>query len=262
MAQKGAAKFVKKLNKLGKKRPETIPYGGKRVLDDDPSFVTTENIRTMSQKAYDFAHEKKYEEALDAYAKTQELARPSNERQYPGYIGHFTLKQAACLLDLERYEEAKDLFESKELKKFLSAGELSAYDTFHYFYLYGQVLVHFGDEKELEAQFNQALWVAANELQDVKLCTQVWLKFIQLTIDLKAWGLYDALINEGRRFGQTANAPDLFYPTASTTAKNLRDNGRIDSARQVAEMIISLCENVGYTDRIEQWKTFIDELPT
>lgn len=262
MAQKGAAKFVKKLKKLGKKRPETIPYGGKRVLDNDPSYATTEESSAVAQQAIDFAQAKKFEEALDAFSRAKELVRPFNEKQHPGYIGYFTLKQGACLLDLERYEEIKELFETKEIQKILSDGELSMYDTFHYFFLYGQALAHLGDVKELEFQFNQALWVAANELQDVELCTHVWLKFIRLTISLKASELYYALVNEGRRFGQAANAPDLFYPTADTTAHLLRDSGKFDSARDMAEMIISLCENIGYTDRIEQWKTFIAELPT
>lgn len=81
------------------------------------------------------------------------------------------MRKAYCLMDLQKYQEAKAIFE--ELDDFF-AGQLNTLRLYDFYFSYGNTLGNLGLLKEMEDKMARAMNIAAEYLEDGEKFRKVW----------------------------------------------------------------------------------------
>lgn len=217
-------------------------------------------IKRFNQAAA-LAREGKYEEALEAYEKINDLFdNPEEARMMTGeFMGMIELRKAYCLMDLERYEETRQLFESDILRAAL--GQFNKETLYDYFFSYGNVLGYLGLIEEMGNAMTKALNIAAEELDDLKRCENVWYWIMYCAKEHGEWKYLEEQCINAHKFGVKNESHYLQHIAGQFGCYAYRGLGKIDEARRGAEVILGRMRAAkAAKENIKEWEDFLESL--
>jgi len=212
-------------------------------------------------KAAALAREGRYEEALNAY---EQIHAPFKDYKEPRimtgeFMGMIELRKAYCLMDLDRYEEARELFESKLVKAAL--GQFNKETLYDYYFSYGNTLGNLGDIEKMDQVMSQALTVAAKELHDLKRCENAWYWVMYWAKKHAKWEYLEEQCVNAHRFGVENESIVLQVRAGEFGCYAYRGLGKIEKARRGANLIIKRYKNAKVSDDvIKEWQDFLKSL--
>lgn len=132
-----------------------------------PTLVTRFN------QAAAFARAGDHQAAIDDYARLLTDALPEGERYEatPQFVATIELRRAWCLMDLERYRDARAVLEGPRLIELLAG--LEHEERYEYFFSYGNVLGNLEQYDAMSDAMDQA-FTEALELDDEERFLRAW----------------------------------------------------------------------------------------
>jgi tetratricopeptide (TPR) repeat protein len=131
-----------------------------------PVELTSPELIEQFNRAAGLARENKYEESLEAWER---LLGPREEGapvlvMSGRFLGVAMMRKAWVLMDLQRYREAREVFEDGVMEACL--GQLEIDELYEYFFSYGNTLGELGEAEGMQAMLSRALEIATEELGD------------------------------------------------------------------------------------------------
>ncbi|MBU1076332.1 MAG: tetratricopeptide repeat protein [Spirochaetes bacterium] len=220
-----------------------------------PTFIKRFNT------AAELARNGKHKEALEAFNKINNpLEDPKENRVITGeFLGTVELRKAYCLMDLKRYEEARNLFESDIMKATL--GQFDTETLYFYFFSFANTLGNLGEIKEMDKNMSKALNIAAEELGDVKKCEDAWYWLLFWAKEHKEWKYLEEQAISAHKFGVNSKSSFLQNLAGEFGCYAEKGLGKIDKSKKGAEQIIArLKEAKADKKKIKVWEDFLKSL--
>jgi len=101
------------------------------------------------------------------------------------FLGQSMMRKAWVLMDLHRYEEAKQALEEDVLKACL--GQFAMPVLYEYFFSYGNTLGSLGDIAGMDDALTRAMAIAAEELGEYPRVAQCWRNLFEHATRAQAW---------------------------------------------------------------------------
>ncbi len=149
-----------------------------------------------------------HEEALEKYqAIFRDEDGGKSERVITAeFYATVEMRKAYCLMDLQKYQEAKAIFE--ELDDFF-AGQLDMIGLYDFYFAYGNTLGNLGLLKEMEGKMARAMNIAAEYLEDGEKFRNVWYWVLYWEGFHQAWESLSKLSVSAYGFGVENNDLEL-----------------------------------------------------
>ncbi len=230
-------------------------------MDDKSGLPISKTFVERFDAAAALARDGKYEEALKAY---ELIHAPFKDYKEPRimtgeFMGMIELRKAYCLMDLDRHEEARSIFESKLVKAALS--QFNKPTLFDYYFSYGNALGNLGDIEKMNYMMSKALAVATKELNDVKRCENVWYWVMYWAKKHEKWTYLEEQCINAHKFGVKNESIVLQVRAGEFGCYAYRGLGKIDEARRGASLIIKRYKNAKASDDvIKEWQDFLKSL--
>lgn len=158
-----------------------------------------------------------------------------------------------------RFSAAKVAFEDPILVAHL--GDMDARDRFAYQFEYGTTLGELGELEAMDTFLTQALSTAAEELEDIERCKQVWWWLLHLVRASERWGFLEKQCQSAAEFGRAVASGSIRQMAAEFCAYAHRGQGRTEEARIGGETILKRLEAIGADDeRLGEWRDFLASL--
>lgn len=230
-------------------------------MDDNSNLTVSKTFVERFNEAAGLARQGKYEEALEAYDNIHApFADYSEERVMTGeFMGMIEVRKAYCLMDLERYDEAKEIFESKLVKAAL--GQFNKATLYDYFLSYGNTLGYLGDIKKMNAVMYKALSIAAQELDDMKKQEDIWYWIMYWAKKHKKWFYLEEQCVNAHKTGVRNKSIVLQVRAGEFGCYAYRGLGKLDKAKRGAKIIIKRYKDAEADDKvIKEWEDFLISL--
>lgn len=123
------------------------------------SFVSPELIELFN-KAASLARNGEYSESVKTFDEVINAKNPDGKPYIVSgrFSGITHLRKSWALMDLEKYSEAKEMLENKNMKIFL--GQFEPKDLYDYYFSYANILGNLGEVEKMKESFNKAIEIA------------------------------------------------------------------------------------------------------
>lgn len=198
------------------------------------------------------------EQALLAYERIlAPLENLSEPREVTiEFLGNIELRKVYCLIDLQRFEEAKAICESSKMRD-AYVEQLSPPSLYEYHLAYANVLGRLGHLAEMNEQVVAAINLAAEKLGDLKRCERAFkLSFIHA----QAHHAWPYLLEQSRiahQFGMSNRSFYLQLIAGEFAFFALRGLGQKEEARRGAAKIIERYQQAGVPDKVREWEDLL-----
>ncbi|HEC78670.1 MAG TPA: hypothetical protein ENI34_05960 [candidate division WOR-3 bacterium] len=212
-------------------------------------------------RAAELAREGKIEEALEAYENIKApFDDPKEERIMTGeFLGMVELRKAYCLMDLERFEEAREIFASNIIQAAL--GQFDFTTLCDYFYSYGNTLGKLGLLEKMDEVMKNVLKIAVNELNDLKRCEDTWYWIMYWAKEHEAWEYLEKQCISAHKFGVKSGSLFLQIKAGEFGCYAYRGLGKIEEARRGARIIIKRYKDAKINGSVlKEWEDFLKSL--
>ncbi len=151
-------------------------------------------------EAANLANNGKPGEALEKYQNifTDENGKKIKSGITGEFIATVELRKAYCLMDLQKYQEAKDIFAA--LDKFF-AGQLDTIALYDFYLSYGNTLGNLGLLGEMEDRMARAMNIASEYLHDKDKFRKVWYWVLHWELLHQAWNMLSEHSDSAYHFG-------------------------------------------------------------
>lgn len=202
-----------------------------------PGLVSPELVEQFN-RASGLAREGKFEEALAAWNL---LLGPKEETDYDApklvmtgeFLGVAMMRKAWALMDLGRYEEARGVLEDDVMQACL--GQFDLETLYEYYFSLGNTLGELGDIDTMDDAFTRALGIAAEELGDIKRCTNAWCNLMEYGARAKAWKYVERESGNAQAFAENTDSEMIRFRAGWFHLVALKELGRSREAREEAE---------------------------
>lgn len=212
-------------------------------------------------KAAALARAGKLEEALKAFERIHAPFKDYNEtRVMTGeFMGTIELRKAYCLMDLQRYEDARIIFSSKLVEAAL--GQFNHATLYDYYYSYANTLGVLGRRTEMNEMMYRAIRIADQKLDDVKRCEDAWYWILHWAREQKDWQYLEEQCIEAHDFGVRNKSIRLQIWAGEFSCHAYRGLGKIEKARRSVTMIIKRYKDArAKPEKIKEWEDFLASL--
>jgi tetratricopeptide (TPR) repeat protein len=217
----------------------------------------------MFNKAAGLAREGKFEESLAAW---NELLDPEKERDKDlptlsmtgEFLGVAMMRKAWVLMDLERYEDALEVFEDDLMQACL--GQFDLETLFEYYFSYGNTLGNLRNIDAMDDAFSRALGIAAEELGDMTRCLNTWMNLMEYALQSEAWKYLERESRNAQAFSENTDNDLLRTKAGWYHVQALKELGRTKEAREEAEALHAFLVDKGADEAAAAVKEFIDGL--
>lgn len=150
--------------------------------------LTSPDMIQAFNTAAGLARDGELERSLHAW---NELLEPSQPRTGPTpvlsgeFLGVAQMRRAWVLMDLERYERARECLEADLMQACL--GQFPLATLYEYFFSYANTLGQLGEIDAMDDAMSRALGIAAEELGDANRCEQCWRWLVRHAQTAGAW---------------------------------------------------------------------------
>jgi len=139
--------------------------------------------------------------------------------------------------------------------------QLPAEERFAYSFDYGTLLGEMGELEAMDRVLTEALGVAAEVLEDVERCKQVWVWLLHWCRHHQEWVFLENQCRAAHEWGKAVGSASIRQMAAEFCAYAHRGQGRIDEARIGAETIARRLEAIGADEeRVSEWRDFLSGL--
>ncbi|MGB3340625.1 MAG: hypothetical protein WBB37_03990 [bacterium] len=227
-------------------------------MDDNSGLPVSRTFVERFNEAAGLASQGRYEDALEAY---DNIHAPfddySEERVMTGeFMGMIEIRKAYCLMDLERYDEARTIFESKLVKAAL--GQFNKATLYDYFFSYGNTLGYLGAIRKMDTVMSKALAIALQELDDLKKLETVWYWIMYWAKKHEQWVYLEEQCINAHKTGIRNKSIALQVQAGEFGCYAYRGLGKIDKARRGAKIIIKRYKDAEADEKmIKEWEDFI-----
>lgn len=168
-----------------------------------PSTIPSILLNRFTE-AVNLANNGKPGEALEKYQNifTDEEGKKIQGGITGEFIATVELRKAYCLMDLQKYQEAKEIF--AELDKFL-AGQLETIALYDFYFSYGNTLGNLGLLGEMEDRMARAMNIATEYLQDNDKFRNIWYWVLHWESLHQAWDSLREHCDSAYNFGLQNN---------------------------------------------------------
>jgi len=229
-------------------------------------MISPELIEIFNKGAR-LAREGKSEEALAEFDK---ILNPSKERKDENkekkivitgeFLGVTMMRKAWILMDLERYEDAKKVFEDEVMEACLGQFEMGT--LYDYFFAYGNTLGDLGDIKGMDDKLSRALGIASEKLGDRERCFQCWSNLLILGLKAKDWEYLEKESVNALTFAENTQDVVLRVKAAWHHALALNGLGRTLEAKEEAGVLLTFIKSIGVDEFGKEIEEFITSLGT
>lgn len=215
--------------------------------------MISEEYLEVFNRAAKLARERRFEAALSEWNR---IVNSSSEDSLTGgvltgdFLGQAHLRKAWVLMDLERFEEAREVFASETLEACLTQFDLEV--LYDYFYSYGHTLGQLGKISDMDDRFTRALNIASEHLGDEDRCEACWRGLLQHARDHGAWTYLRA---EGERcitFAENNNLQTLWLTAVRAAIEANSEAGDRQRAVELAEMLKEQAQHWQNDDLVEE----------
>jgi tetratricopeptide (TPR) repeat protein len=227
-------------------------------MNDKSELPVSRTFVERFNEAAGLARQGRYEEALEAY---DNIHAPfddyTEERVMTGeFMGMIEIRKAYCLMDLERYDEAREIFESKLVKA--AVGQFNKATLYDYFFSYGNTLGYLGDIKKMDSVMHKALAITMQELDDQEKLQDVWYWIMYWAKQHEKWAYLEEQCINAHRIGVRNKNIVLQVRAGEFGCYAYRGLGKIDKARRGAKIIIKRYKDAEADDNvIREWEDFL-----
>jgi tetratricopeptide (TPR) repeat protein len=161
----------------------------------------------------------------------------------PCFLAVAAMRRAWVLMDLGRFDEARERFERGLLPRLLDL--LPATERFDYWFSYGNTLAELGELEEADAALGRAICVAMSDLNDNRRASRAWSRLLDIATDQHAWGFLAREGEAAASWAASAGEPSLEVSALWRRALALRVLGREAEAHDALLRIRALAETLG-----------------
>ena len=223
--------------------------------------MTSEQFIEMFNQAADLARAGKQKKAFEIYETvSQTKAGIANKDLTAGdFFGVVELRKAFCLMDLDRYAEARRILESEKMQGFLTKFEHET--MYEYFFCYGNTLGNLNETTLMEDCLSRALAVAAEQLGDVEKSENCWYFIMYWGKQHKKWDFLEKQCVAAHMFGTDNDSVYLQLKALEFGCFAYNGLGKTDKARMAAEVVLErLRASGGKESALAEWKKFLANL--
>jgi hypothetical protein len=223
--------------------------------------MKSEQFIEMFNEAADLARAGKQKKAFEIYeAVSQSKTGTANKDLTSSeFFGVVELRKAFCLMDLDRYPEARRILESEKMKAFLNKFE-DEY-MYEYFFCYGNTLGNLKETVLMEDCLSRALAIAAEQLGDMEKCETCWYFILYWGKQHKKWDFLEKQCVAAHMFGSDNGSVYLQIKALEFGCFAYNGLGKKDKARKAAEVVLERLRATGSKDSaIAEWKDFLATL--
>ena len=223
--------------------------------------MTSEQYIEMFNEAADLARSGKQKNALEIYEKISKTkAGIANKDLTSGdFFGVVELRKAFCLMDIDRYVEARKVLESEKMQGFLSKFEHET--MFEYFFCCGNTLGNLGETHLMEDCLSRALAVAAEHLGDLQKCENCWYFIMYWAKQHMKWEFLEQQCVAAHMFGTDNDSIYLQQKALEFGCFAYNGLGKTDKARKAAEVVLERLRASGSKEStLVEWKKFLATL--
>ena len=224
-------------------------------------FISPELIEQFN-KAAQLAREGKYEGSLAEWDRLLFSSKEDKQDKSRMMSGHFLgiamMRRAWVLIDLRKYEEAKQAFEEDIMKVCL--GQFSVPELYEYFFSYGNTLGELGDINGMNDAFSRALKIASEELKDLSRCELTWTNLMLFAERAQAWEYLEGESRKAQLFAKNVISDLLMFKSKWHHIVALKGLNRIEEARKEAEIMLKALRKIDADDEATRLQKLIDSL--
>jgi hypothetical protein len=160
---------------------------------------------------------------------------------------------------MERYDEARTIFESKLVKAAL--GQFNKATLYDYLSSYGNTLGYLGAIKKMDTIMHKALAIALQELDDLKKLETVWYWIMYWAKKHEQWAYLEEQCINAHKAGIRNKSIVLQVRAGEFGCYAYRGLGKIDKAKRGAKIIIKRYKDAEADDKIiKEWEDFLISL--
>lgn len=147
------------------------------------TLISPRYIQLFNQAAT-LARESRFEDSLAVWETL--LGKQDGKGVMTGdFLGQAMMRKAWVLMDLERWQQAREVLEDKVLEACL--GQFSTANLYEYFFSYANVLGNLRQINEMDRAFSFAMRTAADGLSDHRRMRTCWNNLFFWAEKAKAW---------------------------------------------------------------------------
>lgn len=189
----------------------------------------------------------RHEDALDAWERLFSpegvWAEADGLAASPCFLAVAAMRRAWVLMDLGRFDEARERFETGLLPRLLDL--LPAGERFDYWFSYGNTLAELGELEEADAALGRAICVGMSDLGDSRRVARAWTRLLDVATDHHAWGYLAREGESAASWAATAGESSLEVSALWRRALALRVLGREAEAHESLLRIRAIAETLG-----------------
>jgi tetratricopeptide (TPR) repeat protein len=239
--------------------PMKPPPDTNRQVHSEVSRMISQQFIDVFNQAADLARAGQPAQALAMYNRLSEgrVSGGDSDRVVTGeFLGVVELRRAYCLMDLERFSEARRVFESEHMQAFLTQFD---YDNlYEYFFSYGNVLGNLGDVDQMDEMLSRALGIAAEHLGDLRKCESCWYYIMYWGKSAGKWQYLEEQCVGAHMFGRDNGSVFLQTKALEFGCHAYRGLGKVQKARQGAGVVLErLRGSKEKAETIAEWESFL-----
>lgn len=225
--------------------------------------MTSQFYIDLFNKAAGFARAGQHEQALKVWEALLDPTEEQKQEREKGamtgdFLGQAMMRKAWTLMDLERYEDARQVFEDGVMQACL--GQFTPTILFDYFFSYGNTLGQLGEIETMQDRLNRAFGIAVQELEHAGSAVNVLNNAMIFAQRARDW---EALEQESTDAIQFADRLDIGPLKARATLRlvlALKGQGRIREARDQARDLLAFVEKGDMGVGADEVRGLLDDL--
>ena len=221
-------------------------------------MISEEYIEIFNQASL-LTRQGKLEEALirwDLIVAPQD--KPDKSKVVTGdFLGQAHMRKAWVLMDLERYEEALEIFLSEVMAALIT--QFSLETLYDYFFSYANTLGSLGRIEEMDDKFTRALNIASEEFGDQAKCEQCWQG---LLTHARKHDALDYLIQESERcvqFSVNNGLAELFVFSITHAIEANIEKGNLVNAKELSSKYLKQATFWSNVELIGEANRYLDK---
>ncbi len=223
--------------------------------------MTSEKFIELFNQAADLARAGKQKKSLEIYESVSQTKSgiTNTDLTSGGFFGVVELRKVFCLMDLNRYAEARRILESEKMQGFLTKFENET--MYEYFFCYGNTLGNLSETVMMEDCLSRALAIAAEQLGDIEKSENCWYFIMYWAKQHKKWDFLEKQCVAAHMFGTDNDSVYLQTKALEFGCFAFNGLGKTDKARKAAEVVIERLRATGGKEAaLSEWKNFIATL--
>lgn len=197
------------------------------------TLISPHLVQQFNQAAA-LARESRFEQSLAAWEVL--LGRQDGKSVITGdFLGQCMMRKAWVLMDLERWQHAREVLEDKVLEACL--GQFSTANLYEYFFSYANVLGNLRDISGMDRAFSFAMRTAAEGLADHRRMRHCWNNLFFWAEKAGAWKYLQTEAAYCVTYARNQGDQQLETVAKLNRAMALHRQGRMQKAARIVEPI-------------------------